>query len=104
MQRESIERVELDAGFDVIMRSPRSQAAIMVLSAGSSTGGPDNRHADSDQWLMVLEGCGLARVEHQEIPLERDDLLLIAAGETHEIVNRGDGPLKTLNIYAPPAY
>ena len=31
-------------------------------------------------------------------------LVLIGRGETHEIRNTGDAPLKTLNIYVPPAY
>ena len=30
--------------------------------------------------------------------------MLIGRGETHEIRNTGDEPLRTLNVYVPPAY
>jgi hypothetical protein len=31
-------------------------------------------------------------------------LVLIQRGDRHEIRNTGEGPLKTLNVYVPPAY
>jgi oxalate decarboxylase/phosphoglucose isomerase-like protein (cupin superfamily) len=31
-------------------------------------------------------------------------LVLIQRGDTHEVRNTGSGPLKTLNVYIPPAY
>ena len=96
--------VDPQEGFRVIARSGRSQAATMVLAAGVSTGGPDNRHPGSDQWLLVLSGSGDATVGGEKVYLESDTLLLIEAGETHEITNTGEEPLRTLNIYAPPAY
>jgi mannose-6-phosphate isomerase-like protein (cupin superfamily) len=37
-------------------------------------------------------------------PLRAGTLLLIERGTTHEIRNRGKTPLKTLNLYVPPAY
>lgn len=76
----------------------------MTLSPGSSTGGPDNRHAQSDQWLYVVAGSGAAVVEGEEHKLEAGSLLLIEAGEGHEISVTGDGPLQTISIYAPPEY
>lgn len=91
------------AGFQVLAGSGRSEAATMVLGAGEKTGGPDNRHAGSDQWLYVLEGAGCARVGDEDVALAPGTLLLIEAGETHEVA-AADRPLKTLNIYAPPAY
>ncbi|HLJ37258.1 MAG TPA: hypothetical protein VKT54_02500 [Steroidobacteraceae bacterium] len=30
--------------------------------------------------------------------------MVIAPGDRHEILNNGRAPLKTLNLYAPPAY
>lgn len=95
--------VDPQEGFHVIARSGRSQAATMMLGGGS-TGGPDNRHPGSDQWLLVLSGSGEATVGGEKVYLEPDALLLIEAGETHEIANTGEDPLRTFNIYAPPAY
>ena len=30
--------------------------------------------------------------------------MLIQRGDTHEVRNTGEGPLRTLNLYVPPAY
>ncbi|MDX1660288.1 MAG: cupin domain-containing protein [Gemmatimonadota bacterium] len=89
--------------FDVVAGTSRSQAATLVLEAGRSTGGPDNRHPDSDQWLYVVSGHGRATVENEEIELGPGDLLLIEAGEAHEIA-AADEALETINVYAPPVY
>jgi len=91
-------------GFQVLGGSPRSQAATMVLAPGEQTGGADNRHSADQLGLYVLEGEGRARVADQELTLRPGDLLLIEAGEAHQIAGAGGQPLKTLDIYAPPAY
>jgi len=92
------------AGFHVVAGTERSQCATMVLAPGESTGGPDNRHTSSDQWLFVLSGRGTARVDDHDVEIRAGSLVLIEAGETHEIRNAGDEPLRTLNVYAPPEY
>lgn len=92
------------AGFKVLAGTQRSQAATMTLAPGSSTGGPNNRHASSDQWLYIVSGEGRAILDGEEHEVEEGALLLIEAGEVHEIINDGELPLKTLSIYAPPEY
>lgn len=89
--------------FDVVAGTARSQAATMVLEPGRSTGGPDNRHPGSDQWLYVISGRGRAVVDEREVEIGAGDLLLIEAGEAHEIV-AGDETLATFSVYVPPAY
>jgi mannose-6-phosphate isomerase-like protein (cupin superfamily) len=76
----------------------------MTLAAGDSEGGPDNRHRGSDQWLYVVSGTGVAVVNKRRYPLRTGTLLLIEHGDTHEIRNTGAEPLRTLNLYVPPAY
>ncbi len=95
--------LEPERGFSVLASTGRSQAATMVLAAGAATGGPDNRHDGADQWLLVLSGHGSATVAGEEVGLAPGVLVVIEAGETHEI-RAGDGDLATLNVYAPPAY
>ncbi|MFA9516857.1 cupin domain-containing protein [Halopenitus sp. H-Gu1] len=90
--------------FDVVASTDRSQAATMVLSPGQSTGGPENRHRNSDQWLFVQAGSGVATVGGETYQIEAGDLLLIEPGEAHEIHNDGEEPLTTINVYAPPEY
>ncbi|HUK81683.1 MAG TPA: cupin domain-containing protein [Verrucomicrobiae bacterium] len=92
------------AGFKVLARTKRSEAAVMELEPDGSTGGEDNKHTGEDQWLYVVSGTGKAIVAGTEQTLQPGSLLLIEAGETHEISNTGDGVLRTLNFYAPPAY
>jgi quercetin dioxygenase-like cupin family protein len=92
------------AGFRVLGGTPRSQGALMTLAPGESTGGPDNRHATSDQWLFVASGSGTAIVDGAEVALAAGDLLLIVAGEGHEIRAADDATLVTANVYAPPEY
>lgn len=101
-----MQRIQLapSDGFTVIAETTRSQAATMVLGPHASTGGPDNRHAAADQWLYVLSGSGSARVAGSDVPLAAGVLLLIEAGEAHEIRNEAEEPLRTLNVYAPPEY
>jgi len=90
--------------FQVIAGDSHSQAAQMTLSPGATEGGPDNRHQGADQWLYVVSGTGRAIVNRKSLSLRRGTLLLIARGDRHEIRNTGRTPLKTLNVYVPPAY
>lgn len=76
----------------------------MVLAPGQGTGGADNVHDTSDQWLYVIAGRGEAVVRGRRVALAAGTLLLIEAGEPHEIRNTGRTPLVTVNVYAPPVY
>lgn len=91
-------------GFHVALGNPRGQAATMVLAPGDTEGGPDNAHSGADQWLYVLAGSGVAILGRTRHRLRAGSLLLIERGTTHEIRNTGRTPLKSLNLYVPPAY
>jgi mannose-6-phosphate isomerase-like protein (cupin superfamily) len=97
-------KLRLGKGFRIAIGNRRSQAAEMVLGSGQTEGGPDNRHRGSDQWLYVVDGVGLAIVNGQRKRLAPKTLLLIERGDRHEIRNTGREPLRTLNLYVPPAY
>lgn len=101
MKRTNVD--DADDWFAVVQGNDRAQAAAMTLAPGEATGGPENRHADSDQWLYVVAGEGEATVEGETVPVDAGDLLLIEAGERHEI-RGGREPLETLNLYVPPEY
>ena len=91
-------------GFRVSVGNARSQAAVMVLAVGGTEGGPENFHRGADQWLLVVEGTGTATVNGHKTRLRPGTILLIEVGDRHEIRNTGRALLKTVNIYAPPAY
>jgi mannose-6-phosphate isomerase-like protein (cupin superfamily) len=99
-----ITTLDLSAEFRVCIGNGRAQAAEMTLAPGDSEGGPDNRHRDSDQWLFVVSGSGMAIVNGKEHRLSKGSLLLIEHGDAHEIRCTGRTPLRTLNLYTPPAY
>ena len=92
------------SGFRVVMANRRAQAATMTLAPGDSEGGPDNRHRGADQWLFVRSGSGAAIVNGRRHSLRTGTLIVIERGDRHEIRNTGRSPLRTLNIYVPPAY
>ena len=91
-------------GFSVALTNRRAQAATMVIAPDESEGGPDNRHRGADQWLYVLSGRGVAVLGGRRHAVTAGSLVLIEKGTTHEIRNTGRTPLRTLNIYVPPAY
>ena len=94
--------LNFDRFFDVVSETDSAQAAQMTLDPGQSTGGPDNYHADSDQWLFVHSGSGWAVVDGEKHGLETGDLLCIESGERHEIGASESEPIETLNLYVPP--
>jgi mannose-6-phosphate isomerase-like protein (cupin superfamily) len=96
--------LQFGQGFRVVLGDERSQTAQMTLAPGDTEGGPDNRHRGADQWLYVVSGEGLALVGGERVELREGTLVLIQRGETHEIRNTGREPLRTLNVYVPPAY
>lgn len=91
-------------GFRVHFGNRRGNAAEMVMEPGDREGSSRNEHAGADQWLFVVGGCGRARVNGKSYPLKEGSLMLIEAGDRHEILNTGSELLRTLNIYTPPAY
>ena len=91
-------------GFKVALSNKRAQTATMVIAPGDCEGGPDNRHRGADQWLYVLSGSGFATLGGRRHRITPGALVLIERGTTHEIRNTGRTPLKTLNVYVPPAY
>jgi mannose-6-phosphate isomerase-like protein (cupin superfamily) len=95
---------DFDNDFKVLHSTAKSQAAIMVLKAGESTKGDENRHKESDQWMYVLQGDGIAIINNEEIDIVQGSLLLIEAGEPHVIKNTGIKNLETINFYSPPEY
>jgi mannose-6-phosphate isomerase-like protein (cupin superfamily) len=98
------EQLNFRTGFRVSVGNKNSQGAVMVLAAGGTEGGPDNKHNGADQWLVVTEGSGAAIINGRKLQLKPGTIVLIEAGDRHEIRNTGRSLLKTVNIYLPPAY
>jgi mannose-6-phosphate isomerase-like protein (cupin superfamily) len=52
----------------------------------------------------VVEGTSVAVVNGHKTKLAAGSLILIEAGDRHEIRNTGRTLLKTVSAYVPPAY
>ena len=91
-------------GFRLSAANAKSQAAVMVLAVGGKEGGSDNLHKGADQWLYVVDGSGVAIINGHKTRLKAGTIVLIEAGDRHEIRNTGRTLLKTVSVYVPPAY
>ena len=91
-------------GFRIAFSNSRGEAAELVIPPGDGEGGPDNSHQGADQWMLVIDGEGIAIVDGKRRRLRHGSLLLIEKGEKHEIKNTGRAHLRTLVFYTPPAY
>jgi mannose-6-phosphate isomerase-like protein (cupin superfamily) len=98
------DQLSFSPGFRLSVGNVRSQAAVMVLPAGGKEGDPDNNHRGADQWLFVVEGTGAAIINGHKTILKTGMMVLIEAGDRHEIRNTGRSLLKTVSVYVPPAY
>ncbi len=94
--------IGFDEGFRVVLETASAQAAVMTIAPGGSSGGESVHKAD--QWLFVLSGSGEVLVSGTRHPVHRHSLIVIEAGETHEVFATGDAPLETLNFYTPPEF
>jgi mannose-6-phosphate isomerase-like protein (cupin superfamily) len=97
-------QLQLGHGFQVVLGDGHSQAAQLSRASGETEGGPDNRHRGADQWLFVVAGAGEAVVNGETVPLEAGTLLFIERGDAHQVRNTRKEPLRTLNLYVPPAH
>jgi mannose-6-phosphate isomerase-like protein (cupin superfamily) len=82
----------------------------MTLAPGeASEDEPANEHPLCEQWMFVVSGRGQAIVRRkggrlQTVCLSPGSLLVVLKREPHQIKNTGAEPLRTINLYVPPAY
>jgi mannose-6-phosphate isomerase-like protein (cupin superfamily) len=93
-----------DEPFKVFSTTDKCQIAMMRLLPDETSGEYGSEHPQSEQVLIVLEGRGHAKVNDQTVELEEGDVLVIKAGEKHQILADGAGSLRTMNVYSPKAY
>src|SRR4051812_5267982 len=87
--------------FKVLATTERSQFAVMNLRKGQSSGEFATDHPHADQYLVVLSGEGQARGENGIKPIAPGDVILVPAGEKHQITGTSEPLLRTITFYAP---
>ena len=95
---------EDDDFFKVFATTDKCQIALMRLLPDQESGKFGSDHPQADQVLIVMEGRGHAKIEDRDVELEEGDVLVIKAGEKHQVVADGAVSLRTMNVYAPVAY
>ncbi len=93
-----------NAFFKVLANTAHTQVASMNLQKGQISGNYGTDHPHADQILLVLAGEGRAKVEGESHDLHPGDVLLISAGEKHQIRGESVELFQTANFYSPIAY
>lgn len=75
---------------------------INEIDAGARPRKPLHYHADAESIYMVLEGVAEAIVGDDTFVLHPNEVLFIPPGVYHAPGSAGDGPVRLLEIYAPP--
>lgn len=81
------------------------QVTLMTIPVGGDVG--LELHHDIDQFLRIEQGVGQVMMGDSEEMLDfvrevsDDYAIFVPAGKWHNIVNKGDKPLKIYSIYAP---
>lgn len=84
------------------------QLTVMSIPVGSEVG--LEMHRDIEQFLRIEEGDAEVFIGDSEDDLSfmrkagADDAIFIPAGKWHNIINKGDAPLKLYSIYAKPEH
>jgi mannose-6-phosphate isomerase-like protein (cupin superfamily) len=76
------------------------QIVMMSIEAGDDIG--EETH-DADQTTFFVSGDGQAMVDGHQTKVSANHLIVIPKGAKHNIINKGDEPLKLFTVYSPPA-
>jgi len=84
------------------------QMTVMSIGVGGDIG--LEVHEDGDQFLRVEQGKARVQMGPAEDDLSFDEevgddwVILVPAGQWHNVTNIGDEPLKVYALYAPPEH
>jgi mannose-6-phosphate isomerase-like protein (cupin superfamily) len=76
------------------------QVVMMSIEAGEDIG--EETH-DADQTTFIVSGEGQAVVDGHRTRLAPNHMIIIPKGAKHNIINKGEEPLKLFTVYSPPA-
>jgi mannose-6-phosphate isomerase-like protein (cupin superfamily) len=76
------------------------QIVLMSLLPGEDIG--EETH-DADQTTFFVSGEGQAVVDGSRTKVSANHMIVIPKGAKHNIINKGEEPLKLFSVYSPPA-
>jgi mannose-6-phosphate isomerase-like protein (cupin superfamily) len=77
-----------------------TQIVMMSIEPGEDIG--EETH-DGDQTTFFVSGEGQAVIDGHHTKVTANHVVIIPKGAKHNIINKGEEPLKLFSIYAPPA-
>src|SRR4051812_11649293 len=90
--------------FKVLHTTKLSQTAVMNLAPGQASGDEAEAHDESDQVLYVIQGEVTAEIGDETGTLRAGEAVTGPAGVKHRFQNETREPVRTFNVYTPPAY
>jgi mannose-6-phosphate isomerase-like protein (cupin superfamily) len=76
----------------------------LIFVDAAPGGGPGLHRHDYDELFVVQEGEATMTVGEREIVARAGDIVVVPAGMPHAFTNRGDGPLRQIDIHLNPRY
>lgn len=100
---DNIEKVtvENDKFRRVLYTAKNSQLVVMSIPPGGEIG--EEVHG-LDQFIRVEAGNGEAILDGQSHMVADGSAIVVPAGASHNVVNKGDVPLKLYTVYSPPEH
>ena len=86
----------------VLKTEQHCQLVAMHLRPGEDIG--EEVHDTTDQLFIIARGCGEVLIGEETMEFDVDDIILVPAGNLHNVTNTGAGELKLLTVYAPPEH
>ncbi len=91
-----------DAFRRVLLTGDHEQVVVMSIPPGGEIG--DEVHSGTDQLFLFVAGRGDVVIDGRRREVGPDDLVFVHAGSRHNILSSGNGPLRLITVYAPPAH
>jgi mannose-6-phosphate isomerase-like protein (cupin superfamily) len=78
------------------------QLVLMAIEPGDEIG--EEVHDDRDQFFRIEAGEGDIVIDGVTHRVQADDAVIVPQGARHNVIARGDEPLKLYTIYGPPEH
>ena len=83
-----------------VYRDENCQIVMMSIEPGDDIG--EETH-EADQTTFFVSGEGQAKVDGSQSKVTANHIIVIPEGAKHNIINKGQEPLKLFTVYSPPA-
>lgn len=86
----------------VLYTGKHLQLVLMTLKVGQEIG--SETHADHDQFFRIEEGNGEIAINDTTHKIKGGDAIIVPAGARHNLMNKGEIPLRLYTLYGPPTH